>query len=118
MAEAALQLDAIAGRAQDPLFTLVETIESLSLARTVDQIAAVVRSSARRITGADGIAFVLRDSEQCWYLDEDAIGPLWKGRRFPLTACISGWATLGNWLISFVRPAQISFDRSALWSAK
>jgi hypothetical protein len=66
---------------QASLFTLVETIEDLSTARTVDQIAAVVRSAARRITGADGVAFVLRDNEQCFYLDEDAIGPLWKGKR-------------------------------------
>ncbi|MDP3174219.1 MAG: HWE histidine kinase domain-containing protein [Phenylobacterium sp.] len=80
----------------DPLFTLVETIEALSLARTVDQVAAVVRSAARRITGADGVAFVLRDVDQCWYLDEDAIGPLWKGLRFPMTACISGWAMLNK----------------------
>jgi two-component sensor histidine kinase len=81
-------------RSADPLFTLVETIEDLSLARTVDQIAAVIRSAARRITGADGVAFVMRDGDKCWYLDEDAIGPLWKGKRFPMTACISGWAML------------------------
>lgn len=80
----------------DPLFTLVETIEDLSAARTVDQVAAVVRSAARRITGADGVAFVLRDENQCFYLDEDAIGPLWKGRRFPIDACISGWAMLNR----------------------
>lgn len=81
---------------QDPLFTLVETIEALSAARTVDQVATVVRSAARRITGADGVAFVLRDGDKCFYLDEDAIGPLWKGRRFPLTACISGWTMLNK----------------------
>src|SRR5688572_21436410 len=80
----------------DPLFTLVETIEALSSVRTVEAVAAVVRSAARRITGADGIAFVLRDADQCWYLDEDAVGPLWKGLRFPLTACISGWAMLNK----------------------
>jgi signal transduction histidine kinase len=37
---------------------------------------------------------VLRDGDQCHYVDEDAIGPLWKGRRFPMSACISGWAML------------------------
>jgi two-component sensor histidine kinase len=78
------------------LVTLVETIERLSSARTVDEIAAVVRSAARRISGADGVTFVLRDNEQCWYLDEDAVGPLWKGMRFPLSACISGWAMLNG----------------------
>jgi two-component sensor histidine kinase len=81
---------------QDALLTLVETIEELSAARTVDDVAAVVRSAARRLTGADGVAFVLRDGDKCFYLDEDAIGPLWKGRRFPLTACISGWAMLNR----------------------
>jgi two-component sensor histidine kinase len=80
----------------DALLTLVEMIEDLSDARTVEQVAAVVRSSARRISGADGVAFVLRDAGQCYYLDEDAIAPLWKGRRFPLDACVSGWAMLNQ----------------------
>jgi two-component sensor histidine kinase len=84
------------GPPETALLTLVETIEALSGARSIDDVASVVRSSARRISGADGVAFVLRDKGDCWYLDEDAIGPLWKGRRFPLTACISGWAMLNK----------------------
>lgn len=51
----------------------------------------VVRRAARRLTGADGATFVLREEENCYYADEDAIAPLWKGRRFPLSACVSGW---------------------------
>ncbi len=84
--------------AEDPggLYALVETIEALSSARTVEDVAGVIRSTARRITGADGVAIVLRDGDQCYYVDEDAIGPLWKGRRFPLTACVSGWAMLNR----------------------
>lgn len=78
------------------LVTLIETIEALSSTRTIAEVADVVRKAARRISGADGVAFVLRDNEQCWYFDEDAIGPLWKGKRFPLTACISGWAMLNR----------------------
>jgi len=81
---------------EDPLFTLVEAIEDLSGARSVEEVAAVVRSSARRISGADGATFVLRDEDQCVYLDEDAAGPLWKGRRFPISACISGWTMLNR----------------------
>lgn len=97
MVQAASQLiERATPEGSDPLFTLVETIEDLSLARTVEQVAGVIRSAARRITGADGVAFVLRDGDQCWYLDEDAIGPLWKGLRFPMTACISGWAMLNQ----------------------
>jgi two-component sensor histidine kinase len=88
----------LSSAAQTPsaLETLVATVEDLSLARTVDQVAAVVPSAARRITAADGVTFVLRDGETCWHLDEDAVAPLWKGRRFPLTACISGWAMLNG----------------------
>jgi putative nucleotidyltransferase with HDIG domain len=33
----------------------------------------------------------MRDGNQCLYLDEDAIAPLWKGQRFPMSRCISGW---------------------------
>jgi len=75
---------------------LVEVIEQLAGARTIEAVAAIVRTAARRISGADGVTFVLRDGERCWYLDEEAIGPLWKGQRFPLTACISGWAMLNR----------------------
>lgn len=78
------------------LVTLIETIEALSATRTLSEVAEVVRKAARKVSGADGIAFVLRDNNQCWYFDEDAIGPLWKGKRFPLTACISGWAMLNR----------------------
>ena len=76
--------------------TLIETIEALSATRTIGEVAQVIRTAARRISGADGVAFVLRDDDQCGYFDEDAIGPLWKGKRFPLTACISGWAMLNH----------------------
>jgi two-component sensor histidine kinase len=82
--------------AKDQLLSLVETIEDLSAARTNEEVAAVVRTAARRICGADGVSFVLRDGEECCYLDEDAIGPLWKGRRFPMGDCISGWAMLNG----------------------
>jgi two-component sensor histidine kinase len=82
--------------AEEPLLQLVEAIEQLSAVRTVEDVAAVVLSAARLISGADGVCFVLRDGDKCHYLDEEAIGPLWKGRRFPLTACISGWAMLNR----------------------
>jgi two-component system CheB/CheR fusion protein len=54
----------------------------------------VVRTVARQVTGAAGATFVLRDGDNCFYADEDAIAPLWKGQRFPIETCISGWAML------------------------
>lgn len=75
---------------------LISTIESLSQARDMQTLTRLVSESARRLTGADGAAFVLRDEDRCYYVDEDAIGPLWKGRRFPLKSCISGWSMLNK----------------------
>ena len=68
--------------------------DELAAAQTVGRVGEVVRHATRRLTQADGATFVLRDGELCFYADEDAIGPLWKGQRFPMTECISGWAML------------------------
>jgi len=73
---------------------LVAAVQELSLARDLDGVMRVVRRVARELCGADGATFVLRDNGKCFYADEDAIEPLWKGRRFPMETCISGWAML------------------------
>jgi len=75
---------------------LVEVVQKLSLARRLEDVMAIVREGARALTGADGVTFVLRDRDHCFYADEDAIGPLWKGQRFPLEGCINGWAMLNR----------------------
>ncbi len=76
---------------------LVEAVQELSVARTILQIQAVVRSAAREIAGADGATFVLRGAgERCHYVDEDAIEPLWKGQDFPMEACVSGHVMLSG----------------------
>lgn len=75
---------------------LVKVVKDLSAAHSLNEIMAVVRTAAREIAGADGATFVLKDGEFCFYADEDAISPLWKGQRFPLKSCISGWAMLNK----------------------
>jgi tRNA A-37 threonylcarbamoyl transferase component Bud32 len=80
---------------------LVVVVQRLSLARDLARVQEIVRRAARRLTGADGATFVLRDGDRCFYADEDAIAPLWKGQRFPMSACISGWSMLNR------RPAII-----------
>ena len=75
---------------------LIAAIQALSLARDLDRIMEIVRRVARQLTGADGATFVLRDGDKCHYADEDAIAPLWKGLRFPMSACISGWVMLNR----------------------
>ena len=76
---------------QQRLDHLVHVIQKLSMVRDMETLSALVRHAARELTGADGATFVLRDGDQCHYRDEDAIGPLWKGQRFPMSACVSGW---------------------------
>lgn len=73
---------------------LVQAVQDLSLVRTVPAVQEIVRRAAREIAGADGATFVLREGDKCHYADEDAVSPLWKGQRFPMSACISGWAML------------------------
>jgi serine phosphatase RsbU (regulator of sigma subunit) len=75
---------------------LVQAVQELSLARSLPEVQRIVRTAARELTGCDGASFVLRDDDKCYYADEDAIAPLWKGSRFPLEACVSGWAMLNR----------------------
>jgi HD-GYP domain-containing protein (c-di-GMP phosphodiesterase class II) len=73
---------------------LVGVVQRLSLARSLEEIERVVGSAARRLIQADGVTFVLREGDQCFYAEEDSIAPLWKGLRFPMRSCVSGWVML------------------------
>jgi signal transduction histidine kinase/CheY-like chemotaxis protein len=75
---------------------LIRVVQRLSFCRDMESIMAVLRDCARELTGADGVTVVLRDGDLCHYVEENAIGPLWKGRRFPLETCISGWCMLNR----------------------
>jgi GAF domain-containing protein len=66
----------------------------ISAAANLEELGAVARTAARRLVGSEGATFVLMDGDRCFYADEDSIAPLWKGQRFPLDECISGWAML------------------------
>lgn len=81
---------------QRALKLLLAAVCDLSLARDIETVQVIVRTAARALNGADGATFVLRDGNRCFYADEDAISPLWKGQRFPLNTCISGWAMLNR----------------------
>lgn len=73
---------------------LIRVVQRLSFCRDMEGVMAVLRGCARELTGADGVTIVLRDGDLCHYVEENAIEPLWKGRRFPLETCISGWCML------------------------
>lgn len=89
--------DDLFGGDNDPRWKLLDAArDRLAAAQQLDQIIAVVRSTARGVASADGVTFVLRDGDKCHYVEEDAVGPLWKGQRFPMSACISGWCMLNG----------------------
>jgi signal transduction histidine kinase len=72
--------------------SILPLIHKLSLARSLDVIQSIVVDSVRKLVKADGVTFILKDGEHCYYADEQAIAPLWKGSRFPANHCISGWS--------------------------
>lgn len=71
---------------------LTRAAKLLAATRSVDDIVAVLRTEARSVVGSDGIAVILREGDFCHYVAEDAIEPLWRGQRFSMTDCVSGWA--------------------------
>jgi diguanylate cyclase (GGDEF)-like protein len=89
------------GPGSEALNALAETAQDLSHAATRQDVQRVVRGAARRLTGADDAILVLRDGDECFSVDEDAVEPLWKGEHFPLDGWISGWSMLSG------RPAAI-----------
>lgn len=75
---------------------LLHVVQQLSAAHDLETVMNITRHSVRDLLDSDGATFVLRDGEFCHYAEEDAIMPLWKGSRFPLEQCISGWVMLNR----------------------
>ncbi len=80
---------------------MIDIVQELSLARTLDRVAEIVRHGAREMAAADGATFVLRDGDQCFYKDEEAHRAAVERQRFPMEICVSGWSMLNK------RPAVI-----------
>jgi diguanylate cyclase (GGDEF)-like protein len=84
--------------AQDPerycrgMEILLSAVQMLAFAREMPQVQRIVRSVARQMTGGDGAAIILRDGDFSRYVDEEAVTPLFKGRRVSLDDCIAGWS--------------------------
>ena len=79
-------------RSSTPLATLTRSLAKISRARSFDEIVDTIRTSARSLIGCEGVAVILKEGDLCHYVEEDAIGPLWKGQKFPAAICISGWS--------------------------
>ncbi len=79
-----------------PLSSLTRAASAIARARSVEQVVETIRASARSVIGCEGVAIIRRDGDLCHYVEEDAIGPLWKGQKFPASACVSGWAMINK----------------------
>ncbi|HYG84925.1 MAG TPA: ATP-binding protein [Azospirillum sp.] len=80
--------------ANKDLASILSLIHYLSSCTTIEAVMASVTETARSLLHVDGVTFILRDRGKCYYADEDAIAPLWRGQRFPMEACISGWCMI------------------------
>lgn len=76
------------------LHGLIKSIQSLSTAHTQETLNRIIVTSARELAEADGATIIFQEGDRCHYADEDALEPLWKGKRFPASTCISGWSML------------------------
>ncbi len=74
--------------------TLVQIVSELSKARSLETIVEIVKERSRRLVNSDGVTFILKEGSSCYYVDENAISPLWKGKKFPMQFCVSGWAMI------------------------
>lgn len=79
---------------------LVRAVQDLAGARSLDEVVSTLRATTRAAIGADGIAVVLREREQCHFVAEDAPARLWAGQRFEMEDCISGRAMLAREVIA------------------
>lgn len=85
-----LSREEIMNRSLDTMVDMIDLTQALAAAHDMDTIMDIVRHGARDLTRADGATFVLREGDHCFYADEDAIQPLWKGSRFLMSDCVSG----------------------------
>lgn len=75
-----------------PTSALVDLVQRLSLVRDLSSLTAMVTRCLRDLMAAEGATFVLRRGDNCFYAEESAVAPLFKGKLFPIERCIGGWA--------------------------
>ena len=88
--------DGISSQIPTPLASLTKAIAAMGEAENSEGVIEVLRATTRSLLGCEGVAIIRRDGDLCHYNEEDAIGPLWKGGKFPASACISGWAMINR----------------------
>lgn len=68
-----------------------KALMKIARAKITEAAIETLRDTARSVIGCEGTAIILKDGDLCPYVEEDAIGPLWKGRSFQaLPASLDG----------------------------
>lgn len=62
--------------------------------KELEDVSRIICQAVRDLLHSDGATFVLHEDDTVHYFDENAIEPLWKGRKFPINCCVSGWSIL------------------------
>ena len=76
------------------LLQIINIINQISKADNTELLQLIVAAAARKLVNARGTTFVIRDNGFCHYVEEDTDTQLWKGKKFPLVKCITGWVML------------------------
>jgi signal transduction histidine kinase len=79
-------------QAEDNTARWVPIVQQLFSAHDLETIMNVVKVAAKELTGADGVTFSLKENDECFFAEEEAINPLWRGKRIPMEKCIDGWS--------------------------
>ena len=67
-----------------PLLTaFIAIVRRLSVARSLPELMEIVTHAARTLLGADGITFVLREGDLCYYAEEELNISTLEGSSFP-----------------------------------
>jgi signal transduction histidine kinase/CheY-like chemotaxis protein len=69
---------------------LTRVVRNLARARSRREVYSLACQAARRLLDSDGSSLALIEGDECFYVAEDAIAPLWKGLRFPVDGSVAG----------------------------
>lgn len=75
---------------------LNEAMSALAAALSLEDLVTTLCAAGRAIAASEGVTVIRREGDLVAYIAEDAVNPLWTGKRFAMEACISGLAILEN----------------------
>lgn len=86
------QLDTTSPQAPSGFDEVLTVLSDVSHIKVYDDITATLKTASKRLLHCDACSIIMRAGDDCHYIDEDSEQPLWKGMKFPLDHCITGWA--------------------------